>query len=502
MRLKDDVDFARYLSMGAVGAAGVARDLRERFDHQPIELERYSMANKVWQKKAKRLRLPDLVCVKCGRRVESRGKSKLEARLSDSANREWDCGGTRPEDLFAFVRVDLKGAAPVVGVPAYFTHSSLVAAVQCSKRGTRKAASEGSEVDRKWPTWVPTFDGEFVEVRDKEIWYLPPVGGPRRYKHSGKWDQVHAYLTRGEKFRAGDSIVAGVMPPSTVVPCSGSWDLARDLESSDSTDRYAAIKAAGALQLRGLRERLVAIARSDKDWRIRLEALVSLARTDPGEWVEDIASFGTTLSGDDTPPDDTPQMESMLALSEIPTIEAANALVEVAKSRDSRPEEVRAAAVWGLGTGSHPDPNRLVEFVIDGADLVAVHATAALRHLPDEVLTTLYRMLHSLDDRSAAVAAQVLARHRQIDLLVEAACEPGSAALWAIRALGDIAPDDMTITPGELPPSLRERLEPIWIQHRDWLRVKSIGPLDALAAQQIRYDPVTATYDAPALAKL
>src|SRR5437660_1592653 len=252
MGLKDDVDFARFLSMGAVGAAAVARDLRERFGHQPIELERYSMANKVWQTKVKRLRIPDLVCVRCGTRIESRGKSKLEVRLSDSTseNREWHAGGMRPDDIFAFVRVDVGAATPVVGIPAYFTHASLQAAIDYAKKGIRKAASEGSELDISWPTWVPTRDGEFVEVRNKEIFYLPLVGGVKKYWQSRNWPQVHAYLARGEAFRAGDSIVAGVMPPSTIVRCQTSWDLARDLDSADGSDRYAAIKAAGALQVR------------------------------------------------------------------------------------------------------------------------------------------------------------------------------------------------------------------------------------------------------------
>src|SRR3990170_1717003 len=74
---KEDADFARFVSMGAVGTAAVADDLREQHGHRPIELERYAMANKVWQTKVKRLRLPDLVCTRCGLRVESMAKSKL-----------------------------------------------------------------------------------------------------------------------------------------------------------------------------------------------------------------------------------------------------------------------------------------------------------------------------------------------------------------------------------------------------------------------------------------
>lgn len=70
MGFKEDADFARFVSMGAAGTAAVAVNLREEHGHNPIELERYAMSNKVWQTKVKRLRLPDLVCVRCGRRIE------------------------------------------------------------------------------------------------------------------------------------------------------------------------------------------------------------------------------------------------------------------------------------------------------------------------------------------------------------------------------------------------------------------------------------------------
>ena len=82
MGFKEDADFARFVSMGAIGSAAVASHLRSRLGHQPIELERYAMANKVWQTKVKRIRLPDLLCVRCGLRIESRAKSKLAVVLS------------------------------------------------------------------------------------------------------------------------------------------------------------------------------------------------------------------------------------------------------------------------------------------------------------------------------------------------------------------------------------------------------------------------------------
>lgn len=105
MGFKEDADFARFVSMGVVATDAVRNDLRDTHGHQVIELERFAMANKLWQTKVKRLRLPDLLCVRCGLRVESRGKSQLGIILSHSDGRAWDAGGTRDEDLFAVVRV-------------------------------------------------------------------------------------------------------------------------------------------------------------------------------------------------------------------------------------------------------------------------------------------------------------------------------------------------------------------------------------------------------------
>ena len=93
MGFKEDASFARFVSMGAAGTAKVGQVLRNEHGHRPVELERYAMANKVWQTKVKRLRLPDLVCLQCGLRVESRAKSKLGIILSHSERPGG--GGTR-----------------------------------------------------------------------------------------------------------------------------------------------------------------------------------------------------------------------------------------------------------------------------------------------------------------------------------------------------------------------------------------------------------------------
>jgi len=102
MALKRDSDFAAYISLGAIGSVAVAEHLRHKHGHTPIELERYSMSNKIWRTRVKRLRVPDLCAPRAGRRIESRAKqTQLGIILSDSAQsgRGWDHGGIREQDI-------------------------------------------------------------------------------------------------------------------------------------------------------------------------------------------------------------------------------------------------------------------------------------------------------------------------------------------------------------------------------------------------------------------
>lgn len=104
MGFKVDTSFLRFLTMGALGVRRVADELRE-LGFQPIELERYCASNKIWATKIKRLRMPDLLCVRTGLRVEVRAKSDLKIRMSDAPNnpdRVWDAG-CRDEDVVALI---------------------------------------------------------------------------------------------------------------------------------------------------------------------------------------------------------------------------------------------------------------------------------------------------------------------------------------------------------------------------------------------------------------
>ena len=494
MGFKEDADFARFVSMGAVGAAAVARHLRDNHGHAPIELERYAMANKVWQTKVKRLRLPDLLCTGCGLRVESRAKSKLGIILShsDTPGRERDAGGMRDGDVYAFLHADLSTFPPYAGAPAYFTTNALRAAVGSAKRSAPKAASEGSEVMLTWSSWVPARSGTFVKVDDEDrivcVW---DDNTTFRYWHWRRWEgDRHVYISPGGAIVEAETIAAGVVAPATTLGCPGDvWDIRTDLTGANPTDRYAAIKAAGATARLDLLPNLADLAADEnEDWRIRLEAFASLARLEPNVWTDSICRVA--LDGDATPEQ---HMEAVFVLSEISTEDASTALAVIATSA-SVAGEVRAAAAWGLGQGPMPRPDLVLPATLDPDVFVALHAITSIQDLPDELIPTLVGWMAESDDRRGAIAAQLLQRHRKVSALLDATGVNAGSRLWALRALGDLPPPLVRLQGGnQLTPELEAILAPMWHGQTDWLRAEGQDGLEALDVQKVRFDPMNPT---------
>lgn len=488
MGFKEDADFARFVSMGAVGAAAVATHLRSRWGHHPIELERYAMANKVWQTKVKRLRLPDLVCLRCGLRVESRAKSKLGLILShsDVEGREWDAGGMRDGDLYAFLRTDVSQDDPYTSKPFYFTTAALRASITKTRRSNPKASSEGSEVTLTWPSWIPPRRGTFLEVDQDRLIVCEWLDG-RTYKYWQwrKWGEPwFIYIEPGATIEAGETIVAGVVAPTLEITCVGQiWDLGAALAGSDVVDRYAAAKAVGWTDQVDFKSALRAIGSDPtEDWRLRLEAFASLARLDSAQWISEVANFARS-------DDPGQQMEAAFVLSEIQSREASDALVELA-SDASLPRELRAAAAWGLGQGAAPWPAKLLQITLTDDDFVSLHAITAIKSLPNKLLPILIGWMSGPADRRAAIAAQLLQRHQCVQALLDACKRHDEARLWALRALGDLSPSLVISLGGDrLTPHIREFLEPMWRGQNDWLRTTGKDGLEALDIQKVRHDP-------------
>ena len=485
---KEDADFARFVSVGAIGTAAVADCLRDQFNHQPIELERYAMANKVWQTKVKRLRLPDLLCVRCGLRVESRAKSKLKIMLShsDAPDREWDAGGMREDDLFAFLLADISQDPPHCGAPIFFSTEALRASIAQAKRSTPKAASEGSEVTLTWPCWVPTKRGRYLGVDDEGRIILSGVDDKvQRYWQWRNWAGPRfVYSEPGDFIKGDEQVLAGVVEQTSSPVCAGNtWDLTAALHSSEVVERYAAVKASGSVEHRGLSNTLSSISGdTSEDWRVRLEAQIALARLEPDPWVKRIMD---QASDPETEADH--QMEAVLAMSELPSEAAATALDRIAANSEL-PSELRAAAAWGLGQGAARNPELLLDHFVDPEPIVALHAISSVDELPSDLQGTLIGWMAGGEVSRASAAAQLLQRHGCVDSLLEATQIGDTARLWALRALGELPPALVRcLARSRMTPEVEEVLLPMWLGQDDWLRQDGKEGLDALDVQKIRF---------------
>ncbi len=485
MGFKEDADFARFVSMGAVAADAVRTDLK-RYGHDVIELERYAMANKVWQTKVKRLRLPDLVCTRCGVRVESRGKSKLGIVVShsDTADRAWDAG-MRDDDFYAFVRVDMGRTPPYVSAPAYFRTSDMRACRRAARESKPKAVSEGSERTLSWAAWIPPHSGIFVDQDTQGRLVCQWEDGKRyRYAQWLKWSSGYVYLEPGDGIVGNDTMLAGIVAPPGDITCYNAWDLRAALRDRDPGERFSAVKTAGVLCRTDLVDDLLAISRRDGDWRLRLEATASLARFNK---VHLRFIIETALAADRSAEE---RMEAVFILSEIPSDQAVAALSDVASEEGEKSPELRAAAVWGLARGVCPQPSRVLLHAADDDEFVALHAIAGLQSLPESLLPDLLTWF-DMGDRRAATAATILRRLEAVRPLLQMVQRGGRARLWALRALGDLTPENVRSKgEGLLTEQIEHDLEHLWIGHSDWLRGEGADGLDALDVQKYRFNPL------------
>ena len=279
MGFKADTSFLRFLTMGAKGVRQTMAQL-ESMGFKPIELERYCGSNKIWATKVKRLRLPDLLCVKTGLRIEVRAKSDLAIKMSDAPNnpdRVWDAG-LRDDDLAAFIACFDDGNGPVAADKAMFVRiGDMRESVAMSKLGAPKSASEGAERDREWPTTVPSRAGEIVEITDAKIvarMFATETQDERKqsYQLRGKTP----YVSVGDKFEAGTCFISGA--PQRLAGLTDylncSYNPFAALLSVHDVDRYSAVKAFpfredGPVRVLTALETLIA---DEREARVRLEA--------------------------------------------------------------------------------------------------------------------------------------------------------------------------------------------------------------------------------------
>jgi len=461
MGFKVDTSFLRFLTMGGLGVRRVAADLKER-GFAPIELERYCTSNKIWATKVKRLRLPDLLCVRTGLRAEVRVKSDLKIRMSDAPNnpeRVWDAEN-RNEDVVALVACSDGSDGPVLANRvAYFSFGALRESVSVSTLGRSKSASEGAERDRTWPAVVPSRPGRVVSVNaDKLVVMMEGDGtAPRRqtYTLNGK----HAYVAPGDRFEARTTILAGA--PRSMVDLarylSNRYDPLEQVRSESPLDRYAAVKA---LRFRrDLRSQAASILEAaldhEPEGRVALEAAASAAalRLTKGE-----QRLAAVLWGNG--PAEL-SMEAILILTELKTPFARAELRRVAG--EFRGDERRQAGLWGLGKAGLKSYGDLVPFISDEEENVAYHAIAAFGpDTPRPVIEQLVAMLLEGKPRVASAASEalrIIGSTEAVACLVRAANERHGNIDWLLATLGRMPP--MTVRERLKGTALLKRVAPM-----------------------------------------
>ena len=279
MGFKADTSFLRFLSMGAAGARQVMSQMTAA-GFQPIELERYCTSNKIWTTKVKRLRLPDILCVRTGTRIEVRAKSDLKIRMSDAPSnpdRRWNTG-MRDEDLAAFITCfDDNGTPAPAAEAVFFAFSDLQKTEKQSTLGLPKSASEGAERDRTWPSIVPQRNGvvEFVDRTAIRTLMDADEERPARPQTFPLRGRV-PYVVAGERFIAEVSMIAGA-PLRRMALTSylkNKYDPLSEVGANNAVDRYAAVKSLPFLPDKK-KQAIAAIEKrldAEKEDRVLLEA--------------------------------------------------------------------------------------------------------------------------------------------------------------------------------------------------------------------------------------
>jgi len=475
---KVDTSFLRFLTMGALASQRVMQTMASA-GLRPIELERYSSSNKIWATKVKRLRLPDVLCVNTGLRVEVRAKSDLAIRMSDAPDnpqRRW-FSGLAAEDMVAFVHCkDVNGDFVLAQSPELFWVRDIQ---QCredqTKLGPAKSAGEGSERDREWPTIVPSQSGQVLAVTATTIQTRLDTGRAQTYQRRN----LNPYVQPNDRFVGDAQFIAGLPTRKAAFSeVSGRRWNPRTLLAGSDIDRYVSAKAlasvGGDADLPALRGLL-----RDNDARVALEAAGSLAKLgDRGGVVELAASLLE-------PREEYLRMEAVFLFSELRhsplAADAAEALDGLASNNSFAGDEVRQAAIWGLGRSGLMRYERLIPFLDADDENERVHAMVAFApDLPDGVVRSLVATLADAgaSDRKKASAAHVLSSLTNasvaIQELVAAASQQGGASAWAKAILGALPP---TLTAQALAAAgLTDEIRPLQMlsPSNNWTKVESV----------------------------
>jgi hypothetical protein len=418
---KSDDSFLRKLAVGAAGTNATMEHL-SAMGFSPIELERGSTGFKIWKKiKIKRVRVPDILCLKTGLRFESRGKTKAEISMSHSLKdprRAWDAG-MRDDDHVSIVvfeqsaksPTDLKRVSPVQFIKVNALRDAFARKrVSITKP---KGVEEGSEIRVVWTSSVANQRSAVSEVSTTRI-RLTPVDADR--SQTVQLSRKKGEIILDPQVQVNDiveanQIIAATVPVKLSLACPPDVDEAHfvgKLASINLSERYAAAKA---LRYRGyttarsaLEERM---NHAEEDIYVQLEAAAALAaHNHTAGWTFIESKLRSTVL--DVPLET--QLETLIVVSEIAAPRSESLIIEVL--RDSgRDEELRAGAAWALGQfATATSASALVDTFNSTALEVQSEAARALLKISGPQIPHVVELLKTCDPSRRDGISWVLAR--------------------------------------------------------------------------------------------
>lgn len=388
---KTDVSFLEKISIGAIGTKRTFDDLTIG-GHTPIELERGSMSYKIWKSiKIKRIRVPDLLCIKCGKRVESRAKTNLEITMSHSVSdpaRGWDAG-LKNDDYVSLVGCEKIGLEPIdwqpLGPVQYIKVEDLKIAFKNDDVFfiEPKGSQEGFESRLTWPSSIAKASGTISEINDDQI----------KYKRESDNRTITLSLTKKKDsntkklnplFSVGDNvkvnqIISSVVPVTTNFDCEeiGIEHFINNINSTNLSERYAAAKALSFSRSQDCLQHLKNRIEDEQEHiYVKLEAAASMCKMN----ISDGYKFLTkSLSSDYL----EHVLETVIVLSEINTNESNKLLISVLENSELHPE-LRAGAAWGLGEQNNKESlSALIHSFNELDELIRIEAARSLGKLSE-----------------------------------------------------------------------------------------------------------------------
>lgn len=410
----------------------------------------------------------------------------------NNPDRHWDAG-LRDEDVVALIVCQGdQGRVAAQGPASFLTVSALRDAASKGRVSQMKAASEGSEQHLTWPSIVSSRPGRVTAVTRDGItveWY---GDGKLARRHTYTLKGRRPYMEQGDAFPAETKLLAG--SPAVVSDLRAylarRYNPLTGLVSGAVDDRYAAAKAIPARAdvhsaARPLLEKQIA---RDTDSRLALEVANAAAALGLQRGVEFLRQSLWEQA------DPAMRMEAALIATELGRsgrsgLAARDILAAAAAERDRfHGDEVRQAAVWGLGRDGMRAYDLLLPYLDDPEEDVVLHAIAAFgQDTPEVVIDRLIDVVLTGRPTGAFAAAEALRSIGSVSVvrrLAAAAATGGPRRPWVLAALGKLPEALVRIVLGG--DSLLAELEPLLLATapENWLaREEAAASLSFLAKQ-------------------